>query len=394
MHGEDRGIAPFFDLLPEALQEYITEATKYSMGTRALKLFSALAAMATIAQDRFSLDHFGTLKPNLYLLIIGGSGVGKSSHLRQSEFICRCAEIEDRCTDFSGSTEGLITLLSDKQSLGLYLNEYGRLLQSSTKGYNVDLVSTITSLYDCPDSYRISRADRKKSVELESPCLTTYGFSTYSWLIETLDQSQIESGFLPRHLIYEEPECTEIPPARPRQTDRTRLARLSKVIAGAMCRAQKIAFALNADAEAAFERAHKRLFESLLGCSSSLRSFAMRLSPYILKVAMLLEPLYTPLYGPQAQISAQAIHAASYVINLTVELLKGGLLRRLTANPMQVKWMRLEALLSARPFVSYADIMEELGVTYKEAWALAQDLVSRGVVRPYDKGPVAAFQKM
>ena len=108
--------------------------------------------------------------------------------------------------------ESLSEILSKSKRGLLVHSEFGSLLTQLNRGYSGDSKQFLTTVYDVPETYEVSRAT-KENTFLERPFISILGASTIDWIKENSNPSDLRSGFLARFLysIRNKPDKKFIP---------------------------------------------------------------------------------------------------------------------------------------------------------------------------------------
>lgn len=173
-----------------------------------LTLLNVIGFAAAVFGRRYEHDKFGT-RTNMYLVGIANTGDGKD-HSRKC--IKRIAEASNLSRfvgpDAIKSGEGVLTMLMNKPSCLMMLDEFGMLMSSiggsNAQPYLRSCAKILTELYSSSSVlYQGGMyADPKKDpVNIHSPNLCIYGTSTQIKYAEALTPDAIESGELNRFIV-------------------------------------------------------------------------------------------------------------------------------------------------------------------------------------------------
>lgn len=151
-------------------------------------------------------DDYRKLWPMLNLLLIGPSGIGKSSSLELArDFLLYNTDPKDRPQFVGGAStmEGLHELLVVQPKTIIYCSELAAFFNKSK--YLESVIPYVTELLDYgPQVERNLRGVGK--IKVTNPSVTIMGGSTKDWLTEALPNTAVGGGFLPRFLIIKEDE--------------------------------------------------------------------------------------------------------------------------------------------------------------------------------------------
>lgn len=189
--------------------------------------------MATIAgalERKIWLRAFKrTLYPNLYILLIGGPGIGKTDALRNT--VRFWDELPDlHVAPSSVSRASLIDSLALAErsilrptaaqpltkfhSLQVAATEFGTFLSA----YDTEFLSTLNDLYDNV-RYKESKRHMKTSIDIPNPNLSLIAGTTPAWLGGTLPETAWAEGFSSRLLMVYSGQRIKIDPFDEAQTD-------------------------------------------------------------------------------------------------------------------------------------------------------------------------------
>lgn len=176
--------------------------------------------------------------PNLYLLIIAPSGIYRKS----TSIDLGASLLTEACPgsvmDREFSRERFIRNLAEHPSSLLKEAEFSSLLARMDSAYMNGTKPLFTELYDCMESYdrHIQGSGDSKSdrVRILRPSLSILAASTADWLVSSLTETDLRSGFLPRFLFFpgneREPEPVGGYWATPDPADRRELVGALKLI--------------------------------------------------------------------------------------------------------------------------------------------------------------------
>ena len=137
--------------------------------------------------------------PNLWIVLIAPSGLGKSVPLDMSEALVRMAGFGSNVLPDSFSQEALYTMLSKSSSGIFYLQEFSAFLGSLDRPYNEGSVQWLTKIFDVPETD--TRVLRRETLTLRKSCITILGASSPQWFAESYKASLLSGGFLARFLF-------------------------------------------------------------------------------------------------------------------------------------------------------------------------------------------------
>lgn len=262
------------------IQDYKDYASEATDSPPIYHEFAALATLAAAAGNRLYLQrgHL-TLRPNLYIVLIGKSSkFRKSTSLFVSRDLVRNTQ-KDLVMPDDFSIEAIIEMMSKSPSGILYYPEFLGLMKKAKRDYTSGLKSFLTEIYDCPETVtRALKAGKKKTEEgqpkvdivtINNPCISILAASTQKWFIEELSEDDFHGGFIPRFCLVPArkdellPESVDPTPRSP-QKRQTLLDRLTWVnsTAGEMTLEDREHFrTLYLNFSARFEQQDEDIFE-------------------------------------------------------------------------------------------------------------------------------------
>ena len=197
------------------INKYI-EYTRHDESPEIFHRWTAYVVLSAAINRNCWVDRgYYKLFPNLYVLFIGPSGVGKSTSsgigielLREStlrvniykDFITSGALMEfmSRATVNMEFTKGSKTLVIKKTPLLLYASELGNLL--SVRSGIRELTLLLTELFNKQGDHE-DTTNKRGSISIKKPCVTFFACCFPSWLEEELTSISLRSGFLGRMLV-------------------------------------------------------------------------------------------------------------------------------------------------------------------------------------------------
>lgn len=96
--------------------------------------------------------------------------------------------------------EALSEILSNSDRGLLTHSEFGSFLLQLNRGYSADAKQFLTTIFDIPETYEVSRAT-KNNTFLQCPYLSILGASTIDWIKENSTETDLRSGFFARMLF-------------------------------------------------------------------------------------------------------------------------------------------------------------------------------------------------
>lgn len=197
------------------LQSWIAsyeEFTAASGSPRIYQLWSAITCLAGALERKVWVRTMqSNLYPNLYVVLVGNPGIGKSMALNHTERLWRGLK-GHHVAPTSLTKAALIDALSDaKRSLvrpGHIPNvvEYNSLLVPATElsvlipGWDSDFMAALTTLYD-GGTYAERRRTKDLKLEIPHPQLNILGATTPSYLNQLMPPGAWDQGFISRTIL-------------------------------------------------------------------------------------------------------------------------------------------------------------------------------------------------
>lgn len=175
-----------------------------SESPKSFLLFSGMAMLGACLGRRVWLDQdIHQVRPMLNLLLIGPSGIGKSSAVKIAKRLLPYVPEYQRPQFIEGGStkEKLHMDLVDQPKAILFAPELAAFF--SKEKYKENLIPYVTNLLDYEDAIEI-RTRRDGIVTVLNPSVSVLGASTLEWLQDQLPDSAVSGGFLARFLILNE----------------------------------------------------------------------------------------------------------------------------------------------------------------------------------------------
>lgn len=194
--------------------------------------------------------------PNLFLLLLAPSGIFRKSTSVDLPTNLLAAACSGSILDREFSPEQFIRNLAEQPTSLLKESEFSSLLERMKSSYMQGMKQRLTDLYDCQDSYdRMIRGvnGTGERIRIVRPSLSILAASTLDWLVESLTETDMRSGFMPRFLFIAPSEKEPEPPGGYWATGDSRLsAAIIRGLAG-LSRMKR--------AQVSFKPAHRRIVE-------------------------------------------------------------------------------------------------------------------------------------
>ncbi len=184
--------------------EYLACYEKQVESPQSFVLFSAMALMGAVLGRRVWMDYdIHKIRPMLNLLILGPSGIGKSTSVKMTKPLLKGIEVAYRPQFIEGGAtkEKLHTDLMENPKAIIFASELAAFFSKET--YKEGLIPYVTQMLDYED--QIELRTRKNGLEIvQNPEVCIIGASTREWLQDMLPDSAVSGGFLARFLLLME----------------------------------------------------------------------------------------------------------------------------------------------------------------------------------------------
>ena len=150
----------------------------------------------------------GTLYPNLYVVLVGPPGAGKSAVVSQAEHMLRKLE-EIHVAPSSVTSASLVdtVLISSRKILHPYFFQYNSLqvisseLQNFIPAYEAAFMGVLTKLYDCELYEERRRTGKVNHIKIDNTQLSILAGTTPSYLNTLLPEGAWDQGFTSRTIF-------------------------------------------------------------------------------------------------------------------------------------------------------------------------------------------------
>jgi hypothetical protein len=192
-------------------------------------LFSALGS--SISLSRWITWGTKKIYPNFWTIIIGESTrARKTTALHNGLYFIKKRNEEDPERNFllpsHSSMASLLDVLEYEKNGIIEHSEIATFLEVLKKGYNGDMKSLLTTLFDVPVSYKRQYVS-KENANIEYPIFSLATATTPIWLKENLKHGDATSGFLARFLFAIQMEKTLSIPI-PKNPDSARIEEINQ----------------------------------------------------------------------------------------------------------------------------------------------------------------------
>jgi DNA primase len=336
--------------LPEILQDYISEICETTEADTIIITQSLLTTISAMLKKRVYIpegEYFQKLYPNLWMLTIAPSGDFKSTALNKGAKVAweretevneqiEASEMKELKKEELGqeikkarqrsailanrsTAEALLEHLADDCGGMIMCSEFGEWLENMEKTHNKGLKALFTALYDVPQQYTYHTKNGGYLV-ISEPYITLNGISTLTWVRKGVRPDDVSSGFFARFLIFYPPQIRSIPPALPPLVLKQRDYQAHDRIREILIDPSEKSYRLSVGAKEYFGAVHTELYQVMRQQSERtqeiLNPYLKRWSPYILKLAMIMQIFFDP---ETDIIDTQAIEAAKSIVDYAIK---------------------------------------------------------------------------
>lgn len=189
------------------LRNYVEYARAITDAPLAFHVAGGLAALAGAIGSNIWWRGGGGREqwPNLFLLLLAPSGIFRKSTSVDIPMNLLVKASPGVLLDREFSPEKFIRNLAEQPTSVLKESEFASLLERMKSNYMQGMKQRLTDLFDCQDSYdRVIQGMNGKGerISIVRPALTILAASTLDWLVESLTETDMRSGFMPRFLFF------------------------------------------------------------------------------------------------------------------------------------------------------------------------------------------------
>lgn len=200
----------------EWLGQYISYARSLTDAPIAFHVGGGLAVLATAVGSNIYWYGGGAREqwPNLYMLLIGPSGTRKSTSVDLPTEPLKIA-VPGSIMDQEFTPERFVQNLARQPASLIRESEFASLLERMKSSYMNGFKQRLTDLYDCHLSYERSvmgMGGQGEKISIIRPSLSILAASTMDWLVQSLVENDMRSGFMPRFLIISAQDREPEPP--------------------------------------------------------------------------------------------------------------------------------------------------------------------------------------
>jgi hypothetical protein len=194
------------------VRDYVVHALKQTTSPLCYHLLVGLGVLATTCPINYGMTYAGTLRSNIFGLLVGRSGEEQKSTAVTigRELLFRAAS--PLVGDYPGSPEGLLESLQRSPSQLIPMGEFGRFLASAQRGYFEPMKALMTDLWDAQAQQRAKA--NGKNVRVDDPRLSVMAACSLPYLEKYTMAEDWTGGFMGRWIVmYGQRERTDPDPA-------------------------------------------------------------------------------------------------------------------------------------------------------------------------------------
>lgn len=185
-------------------EQFIEYAEESTDAPRLLLEWSAIWALSMMMGNKIYFEYGpGHLSANIWLIIIGGSSIRKSTSFIMARDLMKEVN-RDMFFPQGWSKEALWQIMATNSYGTFFYDEAKSFFDCCSANYNVGVINDLTTLFSGESLYRETK---KEKIEIIKPYVGFAGASTPEWMIDGIKdkQSAILSGFLPRFILIKAP---------------------------------------------------------------------------------------------------------------------------------------------------------------------------------------------
>lgn len=157
------------------------------------------------------------LRTNLYMTILGGSGIGKQFPRAVNVRILERVGLADHIGTAFASGQGIVNTLHTHHKMLYQVDEMDKLLSSLTvkpDKHTREIEKQLMQLFSSANVtyHGDSKADQTQNISIHQPHLSLFGTSTPEVFYRALSEDTLTNGFIARMLVIESQEMADRPP--------------------------------------------------------------------------------------------------------------------------------------------------------------------------------------
>jgi putative DNA primase/helicase len=374
------------DLLPEGvLRDYVDFAYPLTEASMQYHIATGLGMIAGILGRNICLkDGANTLYTNLYMLVVGESGMARKSTALN---ICYkfLPHIDPKLIlGVVMSLEGCLEAFQNHNTHMVIYDEIKQLIVNDEKNYGKGLITLYTTLWGCPPAYRVDTKNVKQDKRMIlNPTLSILAATTPNWL--ELKEQDVLGGFLGRFLpIYADTQDKRRLPIPPPMDDKCLQDLIEKF--------QKVGkmsgeYQWDEDAKPTFVKIYDKLCDDFEKEPNKalIQPYWSRVDTHIKKLAMIFD-----VCSPNAsfRITKANIERATAVMELVTHYNRI-LLGKLSFSPWDQKEQRFIGLLekTSTKWVAHSDVLRSMHISADEMQKVVKSLMEKELIETTKHGP-------
>jgi hypothetical protein len=200
--------------------ESFVDLTNGLMSPRIFRLWTAIGLMSALLERRvFTTSANSALYPNLFTMLVAPPGVGKTQALsRGRQFLLGAKDIKVAPNNMTKAALLDVLQASERRvvvdhtpttfhGLQIISSEFGVFCPA----HDLEFLSVLNDLYDCPTSYREHRRSQSIQIDIPSPQLSIIAGTQPGYLSNLLPAAAWDQGFMSRMIMVYSDEKIRVP---------------------------------------------------------------------------------------------------------------------------------------------------------------------------------------